>query len=278
MTRTEKLKNAMTTAPSGGGAIKTFRDLLERNEAAIRARLPKHIDADRMLKVALSALSKNPELLECTPQSVGMSVLQASELGLEPNGVLGEAYLVPFNNRKTGKKECQFIPGYRGLISLARRSGQIISIEARVVYENDSFECHFGLDPVLKHTPNWDAEETGAVKFVYAVAKIQGGGVQYEVMSRAQIDRIRSRSKGANSSYSPWNTDYDEMARKTVVRRLCKYLPVSVEMARALDLQAKAEIGESQADDIDGFDNVELHSTKEEIPELEAEPVDEVPA
>jgi recombination protein RecT len=203
---------------------------------SLASRLPRHLTADRMLKVALTAINKTPKLLECSRESLLLSIMQAAELGLEPGGALGEGYLVPYGN------QCQFIPGYRGLISLARRSGQIISIEAHVVYQKDEFECGFGLDPFLKHTPAWEEADQGPLRFVYAVAKLKDGGVQFEVMSRAQIEKIRAASKAGRNG--PWVDHFDEMARKTVVRRLFKYLPVSVELATALDLQAGAEAGE----------------------------------
>lgn len=217
-------------------AMRSIKGLLEQSKSAIASRLPKHLTADRILKTALTAINKTPKLLECTKESLMLSIMQAAELGLEPGGALGEGYLVPY------KSTCQFIPGYRGLISLARRSGQILSIEAHVVYEKDEFNCTLGLDPKLEHTPAWEEVDPGKMRFVYAVAKLKDGGVQFEVMSRAQVEAIRQKSKAGNNG--PWVDHYDEMARKTVVRRLFKYLPVSVEMARAMELQAGAEAGE----------------------------------
>lgn len=216
--------------------LNTIKTLLQQSEKAIASRLPKHLTPDRITKVALTAINKTPKLMECSRESLLMSIMQAAELGLEPGGALGEGYLVPYG------KQCQFIPGYRGLISLARRSGQIVSIEAHVVHEKDSFTCCLGLDPQLKHEPAWDEADPGKLRFVYAVAKLKDGGVQFEVMSRAQIEGIRSKSKAGSSG--PWVDHYEEMARKTVVRRLFKYLPVSVELATAMELQAGAEKGE----------------------------------
>lgn len=203
---------------------------------AIASRMPKHLTADRILKTALTAINKTPKLLDCTRESLMLSIMQAAELGLEPGGALGEGYLVPYGN------QCQFIPGYRGLISLARRSGQIVSIEAHVVHEKDEFSCTLGLDPTLEHTPAWDEADPGPLTRVYAVAKLKDGGVQFEVMSRAHIEAIRAKSKAGKSG--PWVDHFEEMARKTVVRRLFKYLPVSVELATAMELQAGAETGE----------------------------------
>lgn len=222
-------------------ALVEFQQALTVKKENIASRLPSHMRhlADRMVKIALTAAAKSPKILECSRESVMLSIMQAAELGLEPGGALGEGYLVPYGST------CQFIPGYRGLISLARRSGQIISIEAHLVREGDDFDFALGLEPMLKHRPNLEAEEPGAIKFVYAVAKIKGGGTQYEVMSKAEIEAIRKRSRAASAG--PWVTDYGEMARKTVIRRLFKYLPVSVEMARALEIQAQSESGDFDA-------------------------------
>ena len=216
--------------------LNSIKSLLDSSKSAIASRLPKHLTPDRMLKVALTAINKTPKLLECSRDSLLLSIMQAAELGLEPGGALGEGYLVPYGS------QCQFIPGYRGLIALARRSGQIVSIEAHVVHQQDAFECGLGLDPFLKHTPAWEAADPGPMRFVYAVAKLKDGGVQFEVMSRAQVEQIRAKSKAGTSG--PWKDHYDEMARKTVVRRLFKYLPVSVEMAQALEIQGAAEAGD----------------------------------
>lgn len=223
--------------------MNTIKALLQQSEKAIASRLPKHLTPDRITKVALTAINRTPKLLECTRESLLMSIMQAAELGLEPGGALGEGYLVPYG------KQCQFIPGYRGLISLARRSGQIVSIEAHVVHDKDAFSCTLGLDPELKHTPAWDEADPGKLRFVYAVAKLKDGGVQFEVMSRAGIEAIRVKSKAGNSG--PWVDHYEEMARKTVVRRLFKYLPVSVELAQAMELQAGAEKGDFEGLTID---------------------------
>lgn len=215
-----------------------FQQALAEKRGAIAGRLPSHMNPDRLIKIALTAAAKNPKILDCDRESVMLSVMQAAELGLEPGGALGEGYLVPYG------RTCQFIPGYRGLISLARRSGQIISIEAHAVFEQDEFTVEFGLDPKLIHRPTMKAER-GVVIAFYSVAKLQGGGIQYDYMTKADVDAIRSRSKASGSG--PWVTDYNEMGKKTVIRRLFKALPVSVELCRALEIQAESECGEFDA-------------------------------
>lgn len=220
-------------------ALAEFGNVLTAKRGAIASRLPAHLNPDRLIKIALTAAAKNPRILECDKESVMLSVMQAAELGLEPGGALGEGYLVPYG------KTCQFIPGYRGLISLARRSGQIVSIEAHAVYEKDEFVVEFGLEPKLIHKPTL-APERGEVIAFYAVARIVGGGIQHDYMTRADVDAIRKRSRAASSG--PWVTDYNEMGKKTVIRRLFKTLPVSVELCRALELQAESEVGVFGAD------------------------------
>ena len=241
--------------------LNSVKALLNASKDAIASRLPKHLTADRMLKVALTSINKTPKLLGCTRESLMMSIMQAAELGLEPGGALGEGYLIPYGN------QCQFIPGYRGLIALARRSGQIVSIESHVVHAADEFSCGLGLDPFLKHIPAWEETDPGPLRFVYAVAKLKDGGTQFEVMSRTQVEAIRARSKASGSG--PWVTDYEEMARKTVVRRLFKYLPVSVEMAQALEIQASTEAGEFVT--LDGIDETPVFTATQPVPELTGE-------
>ena len=217
----------------------TIRDLLERSKPRFAEVLPKHLTPDRLIRIAIAAASRTPQLLNCTPQSLALAVMNAAQLGLEAGSPLGSAYLVPYRN-KSGSYEAQLIVGYRGLIELARRSGEISMIEAHVVHKNDSFLCRFGMNPILEHEPCWEGDP-GDVVAAYAVAKLTDGSTQVEVMTRAQIDAIKNRSRAGRGG--PWVSDYPEMARKTVVRRLAKYLPLSVDMSKALDLDVHAETG-----------------------------------
>jgi len=218
--------------------------------AELQAVVPVHMKPEKLVKIALVAASRNPLLLQCSQASILKSLMIAGQLGLEPDGTLGSAYLVPYRNRKTGQYEAQLIPGYRGLIDLARRSGQIRNISARVVYERDKFEVHFGTEDRIIHEPSWE-EDPGKLKAVYAVAWFKDGSFQAEFMTRAQVDAIRARSMASGSG--PWASDYDEMARKTVVRRLCKYLPLSPELAAAVALDNLAESGGDQKAVIDAI-------------------------
>ena len=227
-----------TTIVRQPAPIDGLRDLLAKARPSMEMVLPKHVNAERLIKVALVAVSKTPKLLECTKTSIVQSVMKAAELGLDCGGALGSAYLVPYKkNSKDARGNwqsemvCQLIVGYRGLIDLARRSGALSSIEARVVRERDRFELAFGLEPKLIHEPFLDGE-AGGVRLVYCVARLTDGGTHVEVMTRDQVERIRERSKASKDG--PWVTDWEEMARKTVVRRTCKYLPLSAEIVRAM--------------------------------------------
>lgn len=212
-------------------------DLLEKMKPQLALCLPKHMSADRVCRIALTEFRKNPLLMECEPMSFIAAVMVASQLGLEI-GILGSAYLVPFRNVKKGIVECNFIPGYRGLIDLARRSGNIISISAEIVYENDFFDFEKGLNEKLAHKPVLN--NRGEMIAAYAVAKLKDGGAQFVVFSKQEIDQIKSKTK---SQYGPWSSEYEAMAQKTVVRRLFKWLPSSVEMQKAAVLDEHNEIG-----------------------------------
>lgn len=234
------VKNSAAVKSSSTEDKPSALKLLEAQKSQISAALPRHMTPDRMVRVVTTEVRKNPELLACDPVSFLGAIIQCSQLGLEPGNALGHAYLIPFWNSKKGCKEVQFIPGYRGLIDLARRSGQIVSISARAVHENDHFRYGYGTEEYIEHVPT--EAEPGELTHVYAVAKLKDGGIQMEVMSRAQVEAIRM--KGNNNPV--WKSHYDEMARKTVVRRIFKYLPVSVEMAGAALASDQADIGESQ--------------------------------
>lgn len=208
---------------------KTIGSLIEQMKPQIARALPKHMDADRLARIALTVVRQTPQLANASPESLLGALMTCAQLGLEP-GPLGHAYLVPFRNSKTGTTEVQFIPGYRGLIDLARRSGQVRSIAARIVRQGDYFEYDFGLDERLEHTPKADPSAT--VTHAYAVVRYVDGGHDFEVMTTSEVNAIRDRSKAAKNG--PWVTDWDEMAKKTVIRRLAKRMPMSIEFHRAV--------------------------------------------
>jgi recombination protein RecT len=182
--------------------------------------VPQHMTAARLMRIAVNCVAKTPDLGKCTPTSLLQSVLVAAELGLEPGGALGHLYLVPFGT------VCTTIVGYRGLIELARRSGEISSIRAVVVREKDKFKFSEGIEQHIEHEPFLDGP-AGDLKLAYCVIRLKDGGVVVELMTRAQVEAIRARSRSGKSG--PWATDYDEMAKKTVARRALKWAPLSSE-------------------------------------------------
>jgi recombination protein RecT len=241
--------------------VDTIRQLLEQKgvKNQLAAAIPKHMTVDRLLRVAMTAIRTNPKLAECTQKSLLACIMGCAQLGLEPEPFLGQAYLVPF---KRGEQlECTLIPGYRGYISLARRSGEVQSVSAQVVYENDQFRMQYGLNEALDHVPA-DGDR-GTPKGAYVVFRYKDGSHSFDYMSAPDIEKIRARSKAANSG--PWVTDWDEMAKKTVIRRHIKLAPLSVEMARAAALEEKANIGESQVDILTG--EVEAQNGKVSVQE-----------
>ena len=213
-------------------------------QAQMALALPKTLTPDRLTRIILTECRKTPDLVRCNRESFFGAVMQCASLGLEPGSALGHCYLLPFGNGRSndGKPNAQLIIGYRGMIDLARRSGQIVSLSAYVVHEKDDFHYQLGLEPDIKHVPSAEAER-GPVTYVYAVAKLKGGGCQFEVMSRAEIEKIRLQSKAGKNG--PWVSHWDEMAKKSAIRRLFKYLPVSIEAVRAVEIDEKTDRGEA---------------------------------
>ena len=203
-----------------------LRDYIMARKDKIADILPKHLSIERVIKIALVAATKNKPLLECSIESVYMSIRDAAELGLELGGSLGHAYLVPY------KGTCTLQIGYKGYIYLARNSGEIQSIEAHTVHEKDKCVVRFGLNSALEHEPFLDGHP-GEMRLAYAIARFKDGGYQFEVMTKNDIDRIKASSK-THRDDSPWQLHYGEMARKTVIRRLIKFLPLSPEKSAAL--------------------------------------------
>jgi len=225
-------------APVPQQQVATLRTLLDRSKEQIALAIPKHMSTDRLTRIAMTAAQKNPELLRCDQVSFVGAVIQAAQIGLEPDGTLGRAYLVPF------KGKVQLIPGYLGLLDLARRSGQISTIDAHVVYQDDEFRYSLGLKPELVHVP---CESPGELIYVYAIAILKDGGSQFRVMSRREIDKVRDTfSQTGRKGYGPWKDHYDAMAIKTVVRRLCKFLPASIELQKAVSFDEQYTVGIDQ--------------------------------
>jgi recombination protein RecT len=249
----------------------------------IAAALPRNITPERLTRVVLSAVQRTPKLLECEPKSFLSCVMACAALGLEPDGLLGQAYLIPFGDK------CTLVPGYQGLMKLARQSGEIASIDAHPVRYGDEFDFRYGADPSIKHVPaerpftveggaaKWEAGwEPGPITHFYAVAKMRDGSVAFVVMPTWEVDQIRDDSQGYKSAKkygkdSPWDTDYDRMGCKTAIRRLCKYLPASVEdnrLHRAIAMDERADRGISQ--DVGEFVDVDSLPALDPMPPADA--------
>jgi recombination protein RecT len=219
------------------------RDLLEKSKNEIAKALPKSITSERVARIALTTLRKNPGLLECDPNSFLGAVMQASQLGFEIDDNLGYVYLVPFFNKKTGKKEVQLLVGYRGLIELARRSGKLRSVSARLVYENEPFSIEYGLMETLRHTPLPPSKRGEKVKGVYAVASMSDNTKVFDFLWSEEIEEVKKSSKAGDSKTSPWATHEEEMMKKTVIRRMMKYLSLSPEITKATVIDEYGESG-----------------------------------
>jgi recombination protein RecT len=215
-------------------------DLLERMKPAMRAALPRHLSPDRMVRLVTTTLRRTPQLVSCSPVSLAGAVVQACQLGLEVDGILGEFYLTP--RRIHGEWQVVGIPGYRGLLKLARQSGEVDWVQPQAVYAGDKFSYRLGSNPQLEHEPADVDHDPKNIVRTYAVARLRSGSVLFLVMTRSEIDAVRDRYAAARDE-GPWLTHYLEMALKTPTRRLCKWLPQSPLLGRAVALDELAEAG-----------------------------------
>ncbi|HEX3957755.1 MAG TPA: recombinase RecT [Trebonia sp.] len=231
------------TEQQGGGEVErrqpaTIASFIESMKGEMARALPKHLNPDRLARIALTEVRRTPRLAECTQSSFGGALMTCAQLGLEP-GVTGEAYLIPRKNgrlsRNAGRDvfEVQLTIGYQGMAKLFWQSPLAKSLDAQAVYENDDFGYEYGLNPMLRHVPT--LQDRGNAIAYYAVATLTNGGFAFVVLSRSDVEKIRIRSNaGTGDRDSPWKTDYDEMAKKTCLRRMFKLLPKAPELARAL--------------------------------------------
>lgn len=209
----------------------TLQNYIQKMEKEIAKALPSVITPERFTRIVLSAISTNPELRKCTPQSFLGAMMVAAQLGLETNTPLGQSYLICFKNK--GVLECQFQLGYKGLIDLAYRSGEVKIIQAHTVYANDEFEYSLGLEPTLNHVPA--KENRGEPIYFYAVFRTKSDGYGFEVMSVEDVrQHAKKYSQSYNSSYSPWTKNFEEMAKKTVLKKALKYAPLKSDFVRGI--------------------------------------------
>lgn len=207
---------------------KTLQQYVKSMEGEIAKALPSVITSERFTRMVLSAISTNPKLAECTPQSFLGAMMSAAQMGVEPNTGLGMAYLLPYRNK--GIMECQFQLGYKGLIDLAYRSGEVSVIQAHVVYENDEFTYELGMDPKLVHKPA--LKDRGNPVAYYAIFKMKDGGYGFEVMSQADV-MAHAQKYSKSFNFGPWQTNFEEMAKKTVLKKALKYAPLKSDFVRA---------------------------------------------
>ena len=241
---TTTAKNSLTGA--NGTAVtkkenksKTIFDVIQAGAKQFATALPKHINSDRFVRIAITTIRQNPKLAQCNQESLLGALMVSAQLGLEP-GVLGQCYLIPYG------RECQFQIGYKGMIELLRRSGQLKDIYAYSVYENDEFEMTYGLNRDLKHKPN--LQDRGNFIGCYCVAVLKDDARAFEYMTKEEIE---AHGKKFSKTYGngPWKTDFEAMAHKTVVKKMLKWLPVSVEF---LEMAAKDEKSFKIADEKTG--------------------------
>jgi recombination protein RecT len=256
--------NNGTGKPSGAIQRRgnTFMDRLKADfeswRPTLTAVLPRHLSADRIIKMALSTVMRSPDLHACTPVSIVKSVISAAEMGLEVGGFLGEAYILPFSNKKKVRDgnvwkeakvtEAQLIPGYKGLLKLARQTGDISEVYATVVdeeeYKRGLFRVTLGTERSIEHTMLLEGR-SGELFAVYAVVKFKDGSRHFEVLTKAMVEGIRGRSKAAHAG--PWVTDYHAMAKKTAIKQALKTVTLSPEKPR--DLAAAMALAADDAAD-----------------------------
>jgi len=242
-----KLKNGGNNKPTSlEGWLQKMRPQLEKA-------LPKHVDPDRILRIAMTSLRTTPKLRDCEPMSFLAALMQSAQLGLEPNTPLGEAYLIPY------KRKVQFQIGYKGIIALCQNTGQYQSIYAHMVYKNDKFEYQLGLHKDLIHVPADEPE--GEPIYYYGVYHLMNGGSDFAVWSRNKVEKHKDQySKSAMYDSSSWKTAFDSMALKSVLKSALKYAPKSIELASklAMDETIKTEIAPDMTEvPAEAFDIIE---------------------
>lgn len=220
---------------------KGMEQLLTKMGGQIQKALPSMVSSERFQRVALTAFSNNTKLQQCDPMSFIAAMMQSAQLGLEPNTPLGQAYLIPYG------KQVQFQIGYKGLLELAQRSGKIKTLYAHEVRENDTFDIDYGLNQTLTHKPLLKGDR-GEVIGYYAVYHLDTGGNSFIFMTKDEVlEHAKRFSKTYNSG--PWQTDFDAMAKKTVIKQLLKYAPLSIELQKAtsMDETVKTEISDDMS-------------------------------
>jgi phage RecT family recombinase len=224
-------------------ALAVIKEDFLSKESELRKILSKTMEAERYVRIVLYAIERTPGLQSCSRGSLVRCLLQAASYGLEPTGLFGGAWMIPFQDKAANVSHAQLILSYVGLMRLVRMSGEVAMIDAQLVRGEDNFELVYGSSPKFLHQPKFDG---GDCRLAYAYATLkEEGGLKVEVMTKDEIEGIRKRSRAGKSG--PWVTDWGEMARKTVLRRLCKYLPLGVEAREAIAGEDALESGDIAA-------------------------------
>jgi recombination protein RecT len=242
-------------------ALSRFLDARQKNLAKFTA---SRIKPETLIRLAVFEFAQNEWLRRCTPESIYGSLILSAQLGLEPSGIRGEAYLVPF------KGKCTLIPGWRGLVKLALRSKAVKSLYSHVVYEQDKFKVWLGSEPRVEHEPFLDGDP-GPLRCAYAVAIMENGAIDVEVMTVAELEKIRdmaSKTRGGKDgpAYSDWA---DQMYRKAPLRRLCKRLPLGDDFFLAAKADELADAGEPDKIapyiDVDSTESTESRAVQDSL-------------
>ena len=219
--------NSTAIAQKAPSPISNLSALVESKQKQLKQIAAESCDIKKLYRAVIGCMVQNNELMKCTTSSLFNCMQQAAELGLTFGSALGECYMVPY------KETATFIIGYRGLIVLARNSGEVSDVQVGAVYEGDELEYEKGLNPKLRHVEHWKTNDPDKLTHAYVIFYLNNGRAQWDIMPRIDIERIKASSPGAGNKKSPWQTSYREMAIKTVIRRACKLLPMSVEKVMA---------------------------------------------
>ena len=254
-------------------------DLIQASKDQFAMALPKHINTDRFTRVALTAVRQNPKLQECSVPSLLGVFMTLAQLGLEP-GVLGQAYILPFNNKKLNTVEAQLQISYKGMIELLRRTGQLKDIYSYTVYENDEFEISYGLERTLTHKPNFK-QGRGKIIGFYSAAILKDGTRAFEYMTLEEVVEHEKKYRLGQYKNSIWDKNLEEMAHKTVTKKMLKWLPISVETIENLRNDEKSfkyheDTQETEIKEIDKEDFELLPEKINEEPKIQEQKESEV--
>jgi len=234
---------AATSPPAAPATENSIQTWLQKCTPALNAVSTRYVTADKLLRLVYSAAKRNPVILQSTRQSLLRSLMECSMLGLEPNTPLEQCALTAFRNNKTGEVECQLMVMFKGLMDLARRSGEVALFEPSVVYEGDEFYEERGTVPKLVHKPTATVKTDDKITHAYSAVKLTNGEWSFKVLTRAEIDKFRAKSKQKDGSF--WRDHYPSMCIKTAIRQHCKTLPRSTELVRAMAIDDARDNGKT---------------------------------